>query len=406
MQTRIQQLEEENRILKSQIHHTTMLEEQLRQAQKMEALANLAGGIAHDFNNILQTILGYIQMVIIQKNENDPSYEHYLQIEGIIKRGSELTKQLLTFGRKIESKPTPLDLNSKIGEIKSILTRTIPKMIDIELRTAEDLVMINADAGQIEQVLMNLSINARDAMADGGKLVFSTENVYLDNHDLSGQLHARSGKYTILSVSDTGCGMSRETVQHIFEPFFTTKEAGKGSGLGLSMVYAIVKHHGGFIECSSKPGEGTVFRVYFPALNGVADRSQAAPLQKERQATRGAETVLLVDDEEEILQILREILDNYGYTVVTARTGEEAIHSYTRSAIDVVVLDVGMPGMGGIKCVEELLSLDERARIIISTGYSLNGKVKKALALGAKDVLAKPYSVEELITVLRKVVSL
>jgi len=265
LQDKIKQLEEEIRILKQKSIERRQLEEKLYQVQKMEALSSLSGGLAHDFNNILQCILGYTEMALMDKPKDSPDYDTFHQIELMINKGSELARQFLAFGRKIPLQFKPIDLNLVIQELMSLLRRTIPRMIDIELELAENLKMVNADSGQCEQVLMNLSINSVNAMGKNRKLIFMTENVVLDPDHPQILLNSSSSEYLRLTLSDTGHGMSLKTLNRIYEPFFTTKE--KGTGLGLSIVYSIVKDHGGFIECDSDVGKGTTFRIYFPVLN-------------------------------------------------------------------------------------------------------------------------------------------
>ena len=242
------------------------LEQQLQQAQKMEAIGTLAGGIAHDFNNLLQAILGYTQILTMEKGENDPDLSRLQQIENSAMRASELTQQLLAFSRKVESKLRPVDLNLEVKQVEKLLKRTIPKMINIELHLQENLQVVNADPAQVEQVMMNLGVNARDAMPEGGKLIIETENAFLDEHYCRTHPGAAVGQYVCLSMTDTGDGMDRETLDHIFEPFYTTKDVGKGTGLGLSMVYGIVKSHRGYIMCYSEPGAGSTFKIYLPAV--------------------------------------------------------------------------------------------------------------------------------------------
>jgi len=379
------------------------MEEQLIQTQKMEALANLVAGIAHDFKNLLQSILGYTQIAIWNKKEDDPDYETFMKIQNIIEKGGELTQQLLTFGLKAESRFAPQDINRKITEIKGLLLRTMPKMIDIELRLSNDIKTMNGDSSQIEQVLVNLSLNAKDAMPDGGKLVFETEKIVSRNNTFLSSLNAPHGEYVLLSVSDTGCGISKNTLKYLFEPFFTTKENGKGSGLGLFMVYEIIKNHEGFIDCLSKLGEGTTFRIYFPILNVDTARSHNTELDITFELVGGKETILLVDDEADILMAGKKLLEKYGYMVNTARDGEEAIHIYSQNPTDLVILDVGMPGMGGSRCMKELLSFDRKAKVLISSGYSSYHHVKEALELGAKNFLAKPYNIDQLLQMVRMV---
>jgi len=403
MQEEINRLENEIFILRTRLAEHNNLTEQLRQAQKMEALATLASGIAHDFNNVLQTILGYIQLLLIKRTEDDPDYKTLTQIEDIVYEGSVLTKQFLTFGRKVERKCSPLDLNANIKKIKKLLSRTIPKMIHIDLRLAGELKMINADAGHIEQVLMNLSLNAKDAMPDGGTLSFKTENIIYGekNASLLSHPNAMPGEYVRLSVSDTGLGMSPGTLERIFNPFFTTKETEKGTGLGLSMVYTIVKDHNGFIECASQIGGGTTFKIYFPVLASESRTEPDSDAAGKDDMIGGGETILLVDDEVDILKSCKEILQKFGYSVFTAIDGEDAVGKYIPEAVDLVILDVGMQGMGGVRCLRKILSINQNAKILLSSGYSFNVTVKEGLELGAKGFLAKPYTITELLRTVR-----
>ena len=400
---RIEQIEEELRGLRAELERKSELEEQFRQTQKMDALANLAGGIAHDFNNILQAVLGHTQLALMERAETDPIYNTLLQIEAIVNKGCDLTKQFLTFGRKVRSGFMSVDLNGKIGEIQQILQRSLPKTIQIETALDKDLKKLCADPSQIEQILMNLGLNAKDAMPEGGRLRFKTENVTLTRDHPLARLNSKPGEYVFLSVSDTGMGMDRETLQRIFEPFFSTKGKGKGAGLGLAMVYALVKNHDGLIECSSKPGVGTDFRLYFPAAR--SHESPAATENGKGKVQGGDETLLLVDGEADVLGISTKMLRNIGYNVLTASSGEEAINAYRHAweKIALVILDIGTPGMGSMKCLEELFSIDRSAKVIVSTGYSLNGRIKKTLELGAKDYLKKPYSLNCLLAKVRSV---
>ena len=243
------------------------LSQQLLQSQKMEALGTLAGGIAHDFNNLLQVTLGYSELHLADQNLPKQYREDLEKINDSARRGADLVQRLLTLSRKTETKPQSLSLNQRIVELRKILERTIPKMIDIQLMLVEDLTLVNADPTQVDQALMNLCINARDAMPEGGALVLKTENIILNAEHLRTHPDARSAPYALLSVSDTGQGMDRETMQHIYEPFFTTKGVGKGTGLGLAMVYSIIKNHGGFVSCNSELGKGTIFKIYLPAVS-------------------------------------------------------------------------------------------------------------------------------------------
>lgn len=283
------------------------LRKQLQHAQKMEAVGTLAGGIAHDFNNLLQAVQGYAQLLMLDRKEGEPGHEELQEIVRAAVRGSELTRQLLTFSRKVESKRQPLDLNHQVREVRRLLERTIPKTIEIRLRLAAALETVNADPLQVEQILMNLAVNAKDAMPEGGRLVIETENVTLDEQYCKRHLGARPGDYVLLSISDTGAGIDRQTRERIFEPFFSTKETGKGTGLGLAIVYGIVKGHHGCIQCDSEPGAGTTFRIYLPVLK----REEKTVDYREAEGgpvPGGRETILLVDDEESIRALGERVL--------------------------------------------------------------------------------------------------
>jgi two-component system cell cycle sensor histidine kinase/response regulator CckA len=379
------------------------LEAQLLQAQKMEAVGTLAGGIAHDFNNSLQGILGYIQILLMDMQKDAPEVSTLRQIERAALRASELTKQLLTFSRRVESKLCPVDLNQEVRQVEKLLRRTIPRMIDIELHLGSDLNIIHADAGQIEQVMMNLGINARDAMPNGGKLTIETENVALDEDYCRTHLEVAPGNYVMLSISDNGTGMDKGTLEHIFEPFYTTKGPGKGTGLGLAMVYGIVKSHGGNIMCYSEPGEGSIFRVYFPVIE---ENRVIGPDQQEIAEIRGGtETILLVDDEDSIRELGEEMLQRFGYTVFAAADGETALEIYRkkREHIALIILDLIMPGMGGQKCLEEILKIDAAQRVVIASGYSPNGSTRESLNRGAKGYIKKPYEMGPMLAMVREI---
>jgi len=379
------------------------LEAQLQQAQKMEAIGTLAGGIAHDFNNILQAIFGYTQILLMAKEPSNPDYEKLEAIEKSAQRASDLTKRLLIFSRKVESKLRPVDLNNEIEQVSQMLERTIPKMINIKLHLAEDINIINADPAQIEQIMMNLGVNARDAMPEGGTLIFETENVILAEEYCKTHLGSKPGQYVKLSISDTGQGMDNETLRHIFEPFYTTKDIGKGTGLGLAMVYGIIKSHSGYIMCYSEPDEGTIFKIYFPVIEKEAERVGS---KEEKVAIEGGnETILLVDDEEAIQKLAEDILTRFGYTVLMASDGETALEIYRekKGEINLVILDIIMPGMGGRKCLEELLKMNPKSRIIIASGYSINGPAKEVLKAGAKGFISKPYDMRGMLQTVRKI---
>jgi PAS domain S-box-containing protein len=382
------------------------LEGQLQQAQKMEAVGTLAGGIAHDFNNLLQAIQGYTELLLMRKQEGESDWRELQEVIRASKRGAELTQQLLTFSRKVESKRRPLDLNQEVGEVRELLERTIPKMIDVELNLADNLKMVNADPAQLKQVLMNLAVNAKDAMPEGGKLLIETQSVTLDQEFCRRYAEVKPGDYVLFSISDTGHGMGKETLEHIFDPFYTTKEVGKGTGLGLAIVYGIIKNHEGYITCYSRPEVGTTFRIYLPTIEpeNMPVDVLIAP-EPEGLARGGNETILLVDDEEFIRELGVDVLGRAGYTVLTASNGENALELYQqeRARIDLVILDLIMPGMGGSKCLEELLKMDPDTRVLIASGYSPDGPTKGALDTGAKGFVSKPYDTSQLLQLVRKI---
>jgi two-component system cell cycle sensor histidine kinase/response regulator CckA len=379
------------------------LENQLVHAQKMEAVGILAGGIAHDFNNSLQGILGYAQMLLLDMPGDTAESGKLRQIEAAALRASELTRQLLTFSRRIESKPRPIDLKEEVRQVESLLRRTIPRMIDIELHMKSDFNIINADASQIEQVMMNLCINARDAMPGGGKLMIETENVNLDKAYCRTHLGAVPGNYVMLGISDNGTGMDKDTLEHIFEPFYTTKDPGKGTGLGLAIVYGIVKDHGGYIACYSELGEGTIFRIYFPVIE--RDRLEDSEQRENAEIRGGTDTILIVDDDQSIRELAEEMLRRFGYTVIAAADGEEALEIYRKRQMDIslVILDLIMPGMGGHKCLAEILRIDPSQRVIIASGYSAGGQTAEALKSGSKGYLKKPFKIGPMLKMVRQV---
>ena len=378
------------------------LEAQLQQARKMEAVGTLAGGIAHDFNNLLQVINGYAQMMLMDAEADSITYKNLEEIKAAGSRAAELVRQLLLFGRKVESNRQNVDLNEEVEKARKILERTIPKMIDIKGHYGSRLWPVMADPVQIEQILLNFGTNAVDAMPDGGRLIIETENVELAEGFGQGHAGAIPGRYVLLSVSDTGQGMEREIVEHIFEPFFTTKEIGKGTGLGLASVYGIVKSHGGYITCYSESGQGTTFKIYLPAVEEIphAQDQEEAP----QPSLHGHETILVVDDDQAVRQVASQMLNRFGYTVITAKTGEEALEIYTAegNGIHVVVLDIGMPGMGGHKCLRELLKISPAAKVIIASGYSPNGQLQETLAAGATGFVPKPYVSNDLLKAVRR----
>jgi len=376
------------------------LEERLLQASKMEAIGTLSGGLAHDFNNLLQIVLGYADLIVIGKEKQDKDYQRARLIHDAAMRGRDLVNRILTFSRKVETKTRPIDLNHELNQIDHLLRRTIPKMIEIELRLADDLRSINADPTQIEQILLNLAVNAAHAMPEGGKLTFETENVKLAEEYCRTHLETKPGEYVLLTVSDTGQGMEKETLDRVFEPFFTTKDRGEGTGLGLSMVFGIVKSHDGHISCDSRPGVGTVFKIYLPAAEIEVDWDPEATLL---MPSFGTETILLVDDEKAIRDLGNEVLAAAGYKILTAGTGREALEMYVKAKdeISLVILDLIMPEMGGKRCLEELLKINPDVKILIASGYLAGLSTEDSLARGARGFVSKPYDMKELLRAVR-----
>lgn len=378
------------------------LRTQLLHAQKMEAIGTLAGGIAHDFNNLLSVILGYSELLLADKSEDHSEYEDLMRISSMARSGADLVQRILTFSRKVETRPRPLNLNNEVKQAEQLLRRTIPRIIELELVLRADLKTVSADPGQIEQMLLNLALNAKDAMPDGGRLVIETDNVTLDEEFEKTHVGAVRGDYVMLKVSDTGSGIDGCALEHIFEPFYTTKGVGEGSGLGLAMVYGIVTGHGGFIECRSTPGHGTTFVMYFPVL-GVEEVSPVAPPNSEPRG--GNETVLVVDDEDFIRELGRRILRRAGYKVLVAANGREALEIYKarQDEIGLVILDLIMPIMEGARCLDHLLEINPSVKVLIATGYWPTGTARAALETKAKGFVSKPYDITQVLRAVREV---
>jgi PAS domain S-box-containing protein len=373
------------------------LQEQLFQSQKIQALGVLAGGIAHDFNNMLQSISGYTQLMLTESHTTPVNRDRLEHIEQSIARATGMIGHLMTLARKGQTKLERVDLNQEVARTIKILEHTLPKMISLGSDLAPDLLPVNADATQVEQILLNLSTNASQAMPQGGQLTFTTRNATIDAQAPETVPGLEPGPYVRLEVSDTGLGMDEETLSHIFEPFFTTKPLGQGTGLGLSTVYGIVTNYGGQILCASRPGRGTTFTIYLPALGAEALLPAPAPRPAPLAAT-GNETILVVDDEPAILDTCRQALEDCGYGVLTATSGETALDIYLGSpqAIGLVILDLSMPGMGGIKCLQLLLQNQPLARVLVATGYADEAVTKLIGELGARDIIGKPYRFQDL----------
>jgi two-component system cell cycle sensor histidine kinase/response regulator CckA len=381
------------------------LEERLRRSEKMEAIGTMAGGIAHDFNNILGAITGYSELALDGfERDGKQAANDLRQVLSAAERAKVLIRQILTFSREVEPDLKPLDLNSVVEQSLAILEHTLPKMIEIRIENCEGSPHILGDCGQLEQVLLNLAANARDAMDETGTLVIRTSEEYLDSEYCRMEKGMKPGRYGKLTVSDTGCGMKEEIRQRIFEPFFTTKETGKGTGLGLSMVFGIVKAHGGHIRCKSRPGHGASFKMYFPALEQPGQTESVRRPAIEELPT-GTETVLLIDDENQLREMTGRILEDRGFLVRQAANGEQGLKSYKEApeAIDLIVLDLSMPGMGGQECLKRLLEFDPGVRVIISSGYAANGTVSRTMEMGAAAFVPKPYNKTDLLAAVRRV---
>ncbi|MGX9366717.1 hybrid sensor histidine kinase/response regulator [Desulfoplanes sp. PS50] len=384
------------------------LEQQLLQSQRMETIGTFAGGIAHDFNNLLQIISGNIQMLGM-KNKDEGLKRHVQAIDQTTLKASNLVRRLLTISRKVESSKRRLCLNDIIRDTMALSERLIPRMIAMDIHLEPDLPPIMADSVQMEQIILNLSSNAFDALAGKGKISVSTRRIHLLPADADKYLDLSPGDYVQFAFSDTGPGISEEIKSKIFDPFFTTKAVGKGTGLGLSTVYAIVKEHGGHISCYSTLGQGTTFKIYLPvAPDGGRSGNHARPIAAERETTGFAETtVLVIDDEEMIAELTREVLESLGCTVITAASGEQGVQIFEQrhTEIDLVLLDLGMPGMGGELCLQRLRELKPDGRFVVASGYLGHDIARKPEQYGAAAFLEKPFQSTELVATIRKVLS-
>jgi two-component system cell cycle sensor histidine kinase/response regulator CckA len=389
--------------VKHDVTKQVMLQEQLFQAQKMEAIGTLAGGFAHDFNNKLQVIAGYVDLILFDKDLPETLKQELGIIKQTVDSSAELIEGMMVFSRKTPVNVQAIELNKLVAQIRSMLIRTIPKMIEIDLLLADDLWAIKAAPNQIEQILMNLAVNARDAMPDGGKLTIETNNIVLDEEYCSFDPLVKPGRYVLIEVSDTGTGMNKETASHIFEPFFTTKKEGKGTGLGLAVVYGIVEQHGARIVCDSAPSVGTTFRIYFPAIEEVHEEEYF----ENKEPPRGqGETILLVDDEPNLVVIVSRQLLSANYRVIKASNGNEALNLYEkhRKEIRLVILDLLMPGMSGKQCLEALRKLDPKVRVLVASG-ALNSEIEGDLKeIGARGIIAKPFETSQLLEEIRKII--
>ena len=377
------------------------LEIQFHQAQRMESIGTLAGGIAHDFNNLLMGIQGNASVLLLDIEPEESLYENIKSIERCVKSGANLTKQLLGFARGGKYVVKPTFLNEVLNRTSSIFGRT-RKEVNIQRRYRKDIWTVNVDVGQIEQVLLNLYVNAWQAMPDGGNLYLETDNAVLDeNYVNSKPFKLYPGNYVKISVTDNGVGMDKQTQERIFEPFFTTKEVGQGTGLGLASAYGIVKNHGGMINCYSEPGSGTTINIYLPAyMQTLSEEPEAM-----EAALKGSETILLVDDEKVIVNAGTQMIERLGYEVLSAKSGNEALKIYERShgRIDLVILDMIMPDLNGSKVYDLLRAISPDVKVLLSSGYSINGQAEEILSHGCNDFIQKPFNTAELSRKIRKV---
>jgi two-component system cell cycle sensor histidine kinase/response regulator CckA len=380
------------------------LETQVQQAQKMESIGTLAGGIAHDFNNILMGIQGNASLMLLKTKSDSVNFEKLKNIETYVENGTELTKQLLGFARRGKYYAIATDLNEVIDKSASMFGRT-KKEIRIYSDLQTDIWTVEVDRGQIEQALLNLYVNAWQAMPQGGDLYLKTENVILDADFINKKPYkVEAGNHIKITVTDTGSGIDKDTQERIFEPFFTTKEMGRGTGLGLASVYGIIKSHGGYINVYSEAEIGTTFTVYLPASGKKVPQEKREPIAT---VSKGSGTILLIDDEEMIIKVGAELLEELGYKVLGARSGQGAIKLYKKNAdkIDLVIMDMIMPGMGGGETFDRLKKINPDIKVLLSSGYSINGQASEILERGCDGFIQKPFNLNQLSEKIQGIIS-
>jgi two-component system, cell cycle sensor histidine kinase and response regulator CckA len=392
-------------IINTDITEQKKIEDQLLRAQRMESIGTLAGGIAHDLNNILAPILMSVEM--LQEEALDSGTENWLVIiKENAERGADMVKQVLSFARGVEGERVVVQLKHIIKDLIRVLKETLPKSININYQIDPDLNVISADATQIHQVLMNLSINARDAMPSGGTLTVTAENAHLDENYARMNIEAKSGEYVMINVRDTGMGMTKDLMNRIFDPFFTTKEHGKGTGLGLSTALTIIRSHGGFINVYSEPGKGSQFTIYLPVLENAASSAPEAARQSSYPRGSG-ELVMIVDDEENIRLITQRTLEKYGYQTVLAGDGTEGIALYAQRGeeIKVVLTDIAMPYLDGAAMIRALRKMSPTLPIIAASGLTSDEQTAELQTLNVNAFLSKPYTAEKLLTLLAQILA-
>src|SRR5690242_71049 len=390
-------------VVAQDVSERKLLEDQLRQAQKMEAIGRLAGGVAHDFNNLLMVIKGHTELLLNVLPPADHVARKIEQIDRSAERAATLTRQLLAFSRMQVLQPRAINLNEIVLEMGRLIPRFIGEDIELILSCDENLGTIRADASQMEQIIMNLAVNARDAMSEGGRLTIETTNVELDGRYGSAHPMVRPGRYVLLAISDTGCGMSAEVQAHIFEPFFTTKEKNKGTGLGLATVYGVVRESVGYIWVYSEMGKGSSFKIYLPRVDEPVEKADAQ--EQLGQVPRGSETILLAEDEQDVREVAREFLESAGYRVLEAKDGPEALRmsAAENDAVDVLVTDMVMPGMTGQDVARQLQGRNANLRVIYMSGYSEQAAGEATKAKGSVIVLTKPFSRSAILRAVREV---
>ena len=379
-----------------------ILEEKLSQSQRLEAVGQLAGGIAHDFNNLLTGVLGYCDLLRPAVENDKEASEDLQQIYDASQRAAELTSRLLAFGRKQLINPRNLDLNLVISNISRLLSRVIGETIKLDVIPGHNLGTVYADPGQIEQVIMNLAVNARDAMPTGGRLTIETENVVVNGEYVRLHPWATAGRYMFISFTDTGAGISKENIDRIFDPFFTTKESGKGTGLGLSTVYGIIKQHNGMINVYSEIGKGTIFKIYLPIVERPAENVEVII---ESKILGGTETILLAEDDEIVLELAVRVIKKAGYNVIVAHNGLEAVNIFRecKDAIDLILLDLVTPELGGLDAYQRIIQIDPNKRFLFCSGYSPESTPLGKVSLTGIPVVKKPYNPDELLRAIRKI---
>ena len=388
-------------VIVNDVSERKRMQAQLQEAQKMEAIGTLAGGIAHDFNNLLMGIQGNVSLMLLDIDSTHPHYERLITIETLVQSGSKLTKQILGYAREGKYEVMTLDLNQIIMETSETFGRA-KKDITIDRALSEALLTIDADRGQIEQVLLSLYVNAWQAMPTGGRISLKTMNT--GSEDMKDKMYKpRPGKYVLFTITDTGVGMDQKTQKRIFDPFFTTRGMGRGTGLGLATVYGIVKGHGGYIDIESKKGVGTTFSVYLPTSEKQAIENGALY----EKTLEGRETVLFVDDEDTIIDVGKDILKALNYQVLLARGGKEAVEVYkaNKDRIDLVILDMIMPDMGGGKTYDLLKEINPQVKVLLSSGYSIDGQAKEILGRGCNGFIQKPFDIKQLAAKIKKILT-